>query len=261
MISTSVIISFFISGFIAVFAPIILAIYAYKKYKIHLLPLVIGMAVFFIFQVITRIPLISILEAIFHLSQTIPKGLYLLGLAFTAGLFEETGRYLAFRFILKKHRAFKSALAFGIGHGGIESILLVGTAMINNIVMSLMINNGQLDKLLGPAVPTGQLETIKQALLDVTPLLGLAGGFERLLTLVLQIAFTFVIVNGFVLGKEKRYLGLAILLHMLVDLIAVILSSVGVSVMIIELILALMAALAFMYIQYSKKHIYRNTEN
>ena len=45
---------------------------------------------------------------------------YALFLGFTAGLFEEVGRYLAFTTILKKRLDWKNAVAFGIGHGGIE---------------------------------------------------------------------------------------------------------------------------------------------
>ena len=52
--------------------------------------------------------------------------LYALYGGLAAGLFEETGRLLAFRFILKPHTARITALSYGIGHGGIEAFWVMG---------------------------------------------------------------------------------------------------------------------------------------
>lgn len=54
-------------------------------------------------------------------------------MCFTAGLFEEGARYLVYRYLLKKARSWQEALAFGAGHGGIESILL-GLAVVLTLV-------------------------------------------------------------------------------------------------------------------------------
>lgn len=59
-----------------------------------------------------------------------------------AALFEETGRWTAFRFFLKNHLTAETALMYGAGHGGAESILIVGITYISNIVTSIMINSG-----------------------------------------------------------------------------------------------------------------------
>lgn len=45
-----------------------------------------------------------------------------------AGVFEEVGRYLAFRFLLKRYTNRRDAVTYGIGHGGIEAILVLGLA-------------------------------------------------------------------------------------------------------------------------------------
>jgi uncharacterized membrane protein YhfC len=42
--------------------------------------------------------------------------------ALLAGLFEETGRFIAFKFLLKKRTDRKTAISYGIGHGGFEAI-------------------------------------------------------------------------------------------------------------------------------------------
>ena len=52
--------------------------------------------------------------------------LYMLYGALAAGVFEETGRYVAFRRLIgrKRYPERDAAVTYGVGHGGIESILL-----------------------------------------------------------------------------------------------------------------------------------------
>jgi uncharacterized membrane protein YhfC len=47
-------------------------------------------------------------------------------LSLTAGFFEEGARYLAYRHMIPKARSWNAAVAFGAGHGGMESIALGG---------------------------------------------------------------------------------------------------------------------------------------
>jgi uncharacterized membrane protein YhfC len=59
-------------------------------------------------------------------------------LGLTAGLCEETARYLAYRFWIKSARTWREALMFGAGHGGIEAILLgalTGAAFVNFVAL------------------------------------------------------------------------------------------------------------------------------
>jgi len=59
-----------------------------------------------------------------------------------AGLFEETGRFLAFRFMLRKQKAGITALSYGMGHGGVEAFLLVGLTMMSNLALGLAYTGG-----------------------------------------------------------------------------------------------------------------------
>ena len=94
--------------------------------------------------------------------------LYALYGGFMAGLFEETGRFVAFKTVLKKRRGNdRNALMYGAGHGGVEAILLLGFAYISNLVMSLLINVGMADKL--TAGLTGDaLEQVQSAFTTLT---------------------------------------------------------------------------------------------
>ena len=53
---------------------------------------------------------------------------YLIFLGFTAGLFESVGRWVGYKWWFRNSLPYDWAhgVAFGIGHGGIEAVALVG---------------------------------------------------------------------------------------------------------------------------------------
>ena len=175
--------------------------------------------------------------------------LYAIYGGFMAGLFEETGRYLAFSFALKKYRAKNvNALMYGAGHGGFEAIVIVGLTMINNIVWSFMINSGRIAELTG-SLTGDQLAQAQQSigLLISTPSYQfLLGGVERLFAILLHISLS-VLVWFAVKWEGKLYLyPMAILLHFAVDAAAALLSGLGVNVVVIEAVVAVLTtAVAF----------------
>ena len=176
--------------------------------------------------------------------------LYALYGGLAAGLFEETGRYLAFAFALKKYRSKNvNALMYGAGHGGFEAIVIVGLTMINNITWSLMINNGSISTLLG-SLSGDQLAQAQQSvtLLAATPSYQfLLGGVERLFAIALHIALS-VIVWFSVKWNGKLYLyPAAILIHFAVDAAAALLSGLGVNVIAIEAVVAILTAAAVFF--------------
>lgn len=176
--------------------------------------------------------------------------LYALYGGLMAGLFEETGRYLAFAFALKKYRSKNvNALMYGAGHGGFEAIAIVGLTMINNITWSVMINNGSISTLL-ESLSGDQLTQAQQsiALLSTTPSYQfLLGGVERLLAIALHIALS-VIVWFAVKWEGKLYLyPVAILIHFAVDAAAALLSGLGINLFIIEALIAVLTAAAVLF--------------
>ena len=176
--------------------------------------------------------------------------LYAIYGGFMAGLFEETGRYLAFSFALKKYRAKNvNALMYGAGHGGFEAMAIVGLTMINNIVWSIMINSGRIAELTG-SLTGDQLAQAQQSigLLISTPSYQfLLGGVERLFAILLHISLS-VLVWFAVKWEGKLYLyPAAILIHFAVDAAAALLSSLGVNVVIIEAVVAIFTTAAALF--------------
>ena len=176
--------------------------------------------------------------------------LYALYGGLMAGLFEETGRYLAFAFALKRYRGKNvNALMYGAGHGGFEAIAIVGLTLINNIAWSRMINNGSISTLLG-SLSGDQLTQAQQSveLLISTPSYQfLLGGLERLIAIALHIALS-VIVWFSVKWDGKLYLyPAAILIHSAVDAVTVILSGLAANAILIEAVIAVLTAATVLF--------------
>ena len=92
----------------------------------------LGAAGFLVPQILIRFPILAALsrtDGFVAFAQAHPL-IYGFALAFTAGLFEVVGRYAVAR-ILQKNLTYRRALAAGLGHGGIEAILITGLAYVS----------------------------------------------------------------------------------------------------------------------------------
>lgn len=234
--------------------PLGLTIYLYKKEKISLKAIAIGALVFTVFQFLTRIPLLTVLNQQPWFQGLMTNLLFsavLVG-GLSAGLFEEIGRYLGFRFLLKKELSWGNGVAYGIGHGGIEAIGLVGLSYINNIIFSLMINAGTFDSLVGSQLGAETAALIKNQLINTAPALFLVGGLERLFAMLIQIALSLVVLYG-VMKRKIIYLFYAILLHALVNASSVILLQQGLGIWVTELAILVFAIAAAFFIKRSRR--------
>ena len=229
--------------------PVGAAVYLYKKERISLKAIGIGALIFIVFQIVIRIPLLAFFSDqpwFQELMQNLLFSAVLVG-GLSAGLFEEVGRYLAFRFPLKQVLSWKNGVAYGLGHGGIEAMVLVGMTYINNIIISLMINAGTFENLIGPGLDAATAEMVKNQLINTPPFYFIVGGLERFFTLFIQIGLSLVVLYG-VMKRKISYLFYAILLHTLVNAPAVILLERGVSIWWVELFVLLLAVIAVVWI-------------
>lgn len=166
----------------------------------------IGAAGFFVPQVIIRLPILNALAASQGFISFAENNyiLYCFILAFTAALFELAGRYAAAK-LLRKNQSFERAFAAGLGHGGIEAIILIGMTYVNNLIYSVMINMNMFDSIVEQVEASGvdgtQLYFIKDALISTSSGAFLLAGYERILTVIAHIAMS-MIVFYFVSRKE-----------------------------------------------------------
>ena len=178
-------------------------------------------------QIIIRTPILSLLS----LNQGFVEFAnnhyiaYVAILAFTAALFELIARVIGAN-ILKKKRSYEVAFGAGLGHGGIEAIVLIGMTYINNLLYSAMINTGAFDAMVESTAQMGvdaqtlqALWDVKKSLVETAPSMFILAGYERILTMIVHVAMT-VLVFYFVY-KKKSMIGIAIclLIHTVIDFV------------------------------------------
>ncbi|MCM1283568.1 MAG: YhfC family intramembrane metalloprotease [Muribaculaceae bacterium] len=223
--------------------PLALVILLCKKTKAGMVSFLTGGATFFLFAMV--------LEQILHFTvlgifgeETLTNNIWVYGLygGLAAALFEETGRFTAMRFFMKKRLDLPNALMYGVGHGGIEAVLIVGLSSISNLVTSIMINSGGMESTLNaldPAVAGTVMEQLS-ALWTLPAYQFFLGGAERIFAIFSHIAFS-VLVYVAVRYKKKSGWLLAFAMHFLVDFAAVV-GMNYLSVVAVEGIVALLTA-------------------
>lgn len=227
--------------------PIGISIMMLVKKKWCAKPFLVGAAVFFVFQLVIRVPLLQLLSAMpwfqAFAQNTVPYALFLGG---TAALFEVFGRYGVYALFLKNERAYEDGLAAGFAHGATESLFLVGMTMVNNIILSIMINIG----LFGTVAATLPEETAQAALTALTgthPALFLVGGMERVCTVLFHVAVSLLVILA-LRNKNFWYVLLAFALHMALDTASVLIQSYTGSIWLVELLVGVFAVASLLFI-------------
>ena len=137
-----------------------------------------------------------------------------------AGVFEECGRHVVLKYIMKKDRTRENAVLYGIGHGGIEILAVLLPQMVTYLAVAVLFSAGDRESALRALNITE--ETAAAALPSVQAAAAFGYGMmalnvvERLFAMLLHIGLTVIVFYGVVTGK-KGCLPLAILLHMLMD--------------------------------------------
>ena len=225
--------------------PIVLAWWLVRKYQIRLQTILIGAGTFIVFALV--------LEPILH--QIVLKGphgaaimgnvwYYALYGGLAAGLFEETGRFLSMKFLMKREPSTAlPGVGYGAGHGGVEMLIIFGLTMISNLALAAMINAGQADTLTAK-VPEDQLPLVQAQFAQLATLTpgGIAIGlWERISALILQLGLSILVWTAVRRGGKWLWLfPAAILLHALVDGVAVVLSK-SVGMVAVEVVICAMA--------------------
>lgn len=227
MVPVSTLIACIVTLLITLVLPVvILIIFAAKQKKQGIVSAwLLGAAGFFVTQILIRLPILTALQSQSWFVSFANSHLfgYAFTLAFTAGLFELAGRFGVAK-ILEKKLTWNRTLAAGLGHGGIEAMLLIGMTYINNLVYILMINSGAFDASLAQTAAMGvdvtQLELVKQQLISMSPALFLLAGFERILAMTAHTAMSGLVCYGVAHKKVLPCTLLCLGIHTLIDLTA-----------------------------------------
>ena len=241
--------------------PLMIAIIWTKKKKERFTTVLVGAATFLLFAAILEKPLQALLiaptqmgladTAVSRFINARPV-LWAFIVGLFPGVFEETGRLVAYKTVLKKRKNRETSISHGIGHGGFEVIFLMGVTYATYIGYAVMINAG----IFGTVVDQVMTQAPEQA----DALMAVASGIasfsfvnlgmsiiERTFAVLFHIGLSIIV---FYACKDKGKFWLypfAILLHTAMDFI-VGLTSVGLwnlPVWSIEVVFAIFGVLSF----------------
>ncbi len=228
-----------LSVILIILLPIGLAILTRRKWRAPWIFFCAGILTFVVAQVI-HLPLNRLLVEVGVLPDTLPEGSDLiiaaLILGLTAALSEELIRAAGY-FFLKKARGFGDGILLGLGHGGIEA-MMVAVILAAGVSSFWYFQNIEL---LPEAVSGEQFAALTEAVETAkeNPLIAIVPFIERVIALGYQVILSILVLFAFKLGKWW-YVLIAIIYHMLVDSVAVIATSQLESIWLVELILLIM---------------------
>lgn len=223
MISNSTIAGLIIAALLCFIIPIgAIIFYKLKNREASILNAVWGALGFFVFAMV--------LERLLHMVMLpiVQQNVWAYAFygAFAAGIFEETARFLVFKTVMKKNTSPKDAVMYGLGHGGIESILVGSVNLITFAVIGILVNSVGVDEVLKitGAVDEATIAAAAQqieALARQTFGMCMVSVLERVLAMVLHLSLSLWVFRA---AREKGKLWLypaAILMHAAVDFPAV----------------------------------------
>lgn len=183
----------------------------------------LGVLTFAVTQLLTRIPLLT------AVLPALPEWRALLGnavlsaviLSVSAALFEETGRLVVMSaFLRRERRTHADGVSFGLGHGGLEAFVLVGLSLAGVLVLGIAVRAGQWDALTA-AMPPEAVAALGDQLAALTVLAPVAGALERVFAVALHVGLSVLILLGVVRGRPVVAWILALTVHAVVNLMAV----------------------------------------
>jgi uncharacterized membrane protein YhfC len=218
---------------VCLIGPILVGLWWHRRSRAPLATFGAGALVFLVSQVILRLPWQIPLG---RWVQVHPEWLipFLLFSSLTAGLFEETGRWAGYRYLLRKERSLRIGVMFGLGHGALEAILLAGLPLAGLLVAWVMASRG--------LIPSERaIEAVRQQAAAVDGWKVLLAAVERASAIAAHVGLSLIVLQMWMRGG-KRWLVLAIALHFAVNASAAMLViALHLSPVIGELILVVMA--------------------
>lgn len=234
MISTGTILACLFTLLVSLLLPLAcLVIYGVRSRKQGIWSAwLLGAAGFVVPQLLIRTPILNALAGTSGFLTFAQEHPWLFGfsLAVTAALFELAGR-LGAALLMRRRLTPSRAVAAGMGHGGIEAMLLIGMSYINNLVYIFLIRSGGFDALVAQTAAAGvdpsALLAVRDSLLNLPAGMFLLAGYERLVTMFCHAAMSVMVCYGV---SRRRVLPWALAclgVHTFIDSVPVIQNLVG----------------------------------
>lgn len=245
---------FLFTGLAATAGPLVIALVLGFKKKLRVRPFLFGLLSFFVSQILLRTQILKMFsgwEAFLLFQQSI-LGIILIG-GLSAGLFEESSRWVLGRFVLKGHTSFSDAVSFGLGHSFCEIAMIVGLSNLSSAMYCFMEQNGLLAPMLAAqGVTSAQISGLIAALASATPFSAFLAILERCSTTMFHVFATVLVFKG-INTKKIGYWIAAVLFHTLTNSLSVLIgATLGITVS--EIVLLAMAAAMLVYVLRARKN-------
>jgi uncharacterized membrane protein YhfC len=223
---------FFLAIIIEIGLPVTLALIVTRRFKVAWIVVLTGVLTFIGSQVV-HIPLLQIPALLQKMGVAVvlpsqwPIWAYALYLGLFAGLCEETARLIGFKILKNKAKDFKGGLALGIGHGGVESVIIGGIVLASLLAAILYNPKTELAMGVSQEVING-MQAQLSAFWAVPWHMPLAGAVERITAISSHLLMTVLVWKTVMRGKAWGY-PLAVLYHTALDGTSVWLTSLGLS--------------------------------
>ena len=226
-VSTSSMLFMLLTAVLGIALPLIAAIIWCKKKQEPFTTVLIGAATFLLFAIVIEKPLQALVISLDSpVSQFVNARPVLWGIivGLFPGVFEETGRFVAFKTVLRKRKQRETGLSHGIGHGGFEALFILGVTYIEYFVFAIMLNQGSFVELmiepvkdtLTPAVVKQITGIVEQITTFSAATMGIALA-DRLIAVLYHIGASIMVFYA-VKDKKKWWLyPLSILIHTVID--------------------------------------------
>ena len=213
--------------FFVLVPPILSLIWKFAK-KERFTTILAGAGTFLLFALILEKPLQALVISINHpLSRFLNANPIFLSIvaALFAGVFEEIGRFVAFKTVLRKRKNKETSISYGIGHGGFEVMLILGYSYAINLVYAIMMKTGTIKSLIDETLAKApdQADAIAELLNTVATFEisnFLVGILERVFAVLYHIGASIIVFYACKNKKKTWLLPLAILLHTAMDFVA-----------------------------------------
>jgi uncharacterized membrane protein YhfC len=255
MIGTEPKIAFILMILCGILLPTVVATIWKIRTKEPISTILVGAAIFAVFAVgLESIPKAFLFQldnpvSAFVMSHT---WLYAVVGALLAGVFEETGRFIAFKFLLRKRTKRETAISYGIGHGGFEVIFVLVFSGIQYLTYISLINSGQFSTVVDQvrAVSSDQVATIEAIAAALAAMTVSSIGItvmERVSAMLGHVAFSILVFDAARTPKKGWMFPFAIFLHAFLDFFAVLyqVGKISISPAIFEVLLLLVVVVFF----------------
>lgn len=182
--------------------PIWLMIYLRKIKGADLQPFFIGIFAYIIFALGIETYVFRIAFAIFPAFEKLFNENYIFYAVISgvmAALFEEIGRFAALKFVIKDKDKLSNTIMYGLGHAGIEAIMLVSLTMMYTLALSLMVNFGMGETSLLPKYGEENYKVLLDSLILNNYEVYFVAGIERIAAFAIQFVaayMTYLAVNA-----------------------------------------------------------------